>query len=246
MRQVTATNGSSRSNSADGVAAAEFLPVGENLSRVSRQMFCRWVGRAGFLLATCTVTLAAHAALALAQSSGLIPGDYGQHMHGLLAPLSLAGLIAGLAAFVLYGSHLAGLDAHSLPPLASTLRERLGWQTVALTSVAACLLLFGMESAEQLAAHHFDGFLSAFSGVPAFGLGLIALFSLAANAVMRAVCTWLVEAHTRIVLAIAFLLRRCTTPVACAAHLRQPCLATLRCASVSSRVYGKRAPPNPR
>jgi hypothetical protein len=209
-------------------------------------MFCRWVAAAGFLWATCAVTLAAHTVLAWAQSFGLIPGDYGQHVHGLLGPLSLAGLTAGLATLVLYGAHLAGLDARSLPPLASTLRKRLGWQAVALTSLAACLLLVGMESAEQLAAHHFDGLLSAFSGMPAFGLGLIALLSVVADAVLRAVCTWLADAHVRIVLAISFLLRPGSSPLAGVAYSRQPCLAAVCCASDSSHVYGKRAPPIPR
>jgi hypothetical protein len=222
------------------------LPKVENLRDVSRQKFCRWVARAGFLLATCAVTLVAHTVLALAQSSGLIPGDYGHHVHGLLVPLSLAGATAGLVTLVLYGSHLIGLDARSLPPLASSLRERLGWQAIILTCLAACLLLAGMESVEQLAAHHLDGPLSAFSGVPAFGIGLIALLSIAVNAVLRAVCTWLADAHIRIVLAISFLLRPRGTPVACVAHSRRPCLATVCYASYSSRVYGKRAPPNPR
>ncbi len=213
---------------------------------MSRQTFCRWVALAGFLLATCAVTLAAHTALALVQSSGLIPGDYGRHVHGLLVPLSLAGLTAGLATLVLYAIHLVGLDTRSLPPIAASLRERLGWQAVALTGLAACLLLVGMESAEQLAAHHFDGFLSAFSGVPVFGLGVIALFSVAANAVLRAVCTWLADAHARIVLTISFLLRCANTPLACVSHSRRPSLATVCYAADSSHVYGKRAPPNPR
>jgi hypothetical protein len=207
-------------------------------------MFCRWVGLAGFLLATCAVTLATHTVLAWAQSFGLIPGDYGQHVHGLLGPLILSGLTAGLASLVLYGAHL--VDARSLPPLASTLRKRLGWQAVALTSLAACLLLVGMESAEQLVAHHFDGFLSAFSGVPAFGLGLIVLLSVVADAVLRAVCTWLADAHIRIVLAISFLLRPGSTPLAGVVQSRQPCFAAVCYASDSSHVYGKRAPPIPR
>jgi transposase len=199
------------------------------------------------LLATSTVTLATHSMLAWAQSAGLLRGDYGEHLHGFVTPIALAGLTAGAAALFLYGVHLVDLDTCSVPLLARAFRARLGWQAVGVTALCASLALVGMETGEQLAARHFDGFSSAFSGAPAVGLGLILLFSAAASAALRALCAWLADAHTRIVFAIMFLRRHCGKDTAPAlAGSWRASLAAVCYVCDASHVYGKRAPPVPR
>jgi hypothetical protein len=199
------------------------------------------------LLATSTVTLATHSMLAWAQSARLLRGDYGEHLHGFVAPIAFAGLTAAAAALFMYVLHLAGLDTRSLPLFARAFRARLGWQAVGVTALVASLALIGMESGEQLAAGHFDGFASAFSGAPAVGLGLILLFSAATNAALRALCAWLADAHARIVFAIMFLRRfRDETAAPALARSRRDSLAAICYVCDASHAYGKRAPPVPR
>ncbi|MGC2634129.1 MAG: hypothetical protein WA215_07950 [Candidatus Cybelea sp.] len=199
---------------------------------------------AGLFLVTFAVTLATHAALEYAQFVGLLHGDYGSHTHASLVPVTLGSLTAALCAISLYAAYLANLDKRSLPSLARALRAKLGWQVTVAISVAASVLLFGMEASEQLAAGRLDGLLSAFGAVPAYGLGLIVIFSAAGNAILRALCTRLIAAHTRMISLIAFLLQdRTAGPEPLCALLRGELPSALCCACDASRVHGKRGPP---
>ena len=199
---------------------------------------------AGFLSVTLAVALAAHASLGLGQSLGVLGGDYASHRHQGFFPLAVAGLTAALSAIFLYAAHLAGARPSSLPSLARGLAARIGWRSVAVTAFAACLVLVGMETAEQLAAGCFDGLDSAFGGSPVTGLGLILLFSAVGNALLRRVCNWLAGAHARIIVAIAYLFRR-RDPSAnlhCA-HSRRVALIAFRYACDLPQALGKRGPP---
>jgi hypothetical protein len=205
----------------------------------------RWVAAAGVLQVTLTVALLSHILLGCAQTSGLLQGDYGRHAHGSVAATALASLTAAMCAIFLYVVHLAGLRGRSLPSLARALRAQLGWRTVAIIGVAAALLLAGMETGEQLAAGRLDGPLSAFGNVPALGFGLIVLFSAAGNAVLRALCNWLIGVHAHIVSFVSFLLLRDRGEPA--GPLRAPFSCGLRVsvsyAYAASQAHGKRAPP---
>ena len=133
----------------------------------------------------------------------------------------------------------------SLPSLARALRAQLGWQTVAVIGVAASILLVGMETGEQFAAGRFDGLLSAFGNVPALGFGLIVLFSAVANALLQAVCDWLIGAHAHIVSFISFLLLRDRSTVAgpLRARFNGGLLGAISYAYDAAQAHGKRAPP---
>ena len=203
----------------------------------------RWVAVAGVLQVTSTVALATHALLGYAQQAGLLHGDYGGHAHGSLVSIFLGSLMAAMCAVFLYVVHLVGLGTRSLPLLARALRARLGWQTVTVIGLTASLLLFGMEAGEQLAAGRFDGALSAFGDIPALGFGLIALFSAAGAALLRALCGWLIDAHTRIVSVISFLLTDKTGPRPLRARFNSELLASVGYACDVSQANGKRAPP---
>jgi hypothetical protein len=204
-----------------------------------------WVAAAGALSVTLATALATHSVLEAAQSVSLLGGDYGSHAHGALVPVGLTSVTVAVLAILLYVVHLSGLDSHSLPLLARALRARIGWRTVALCAVCACLVLVGMETAEQFAAGRFDGFSSAFGGVPAIGLGLIVLFSTAGNALLSALCDWLAGAHNRIVVALAFLLRlRDTAAPPTSGRSKRAKLTSFRYACDVSQVHGKRGPPS--
>lgn len=192
---------------------------------------------------TSTVALAAHMCLAYAQAGGLLHGDYGRHAHGSLVSIGLSSLMAAMCAISLYLVHLVGLGTRSLPSLARALRARLGWQTVTVIGLTASLLLFGMEAGEQLAAGRFDGALSAFGGIPALGFGLIALFSAAGAALLRALCDWLINAHAHIVSLISFLLPDHTAPGLLRARFKGELVGSVRYACDVSQANGKRAPP---
>ena len=198
---------------------------------------------AGVLQVTSTVALATHTFLGYAQASGLLHGDYGYHTHGSLVPVGLGSLAAAMCATFLYAVHLAGLGTRSLPSLARALRAHLGWQTVTVIALIAALLLFGMETGEQLAGGRFDGALSAFGDIPALGLVLIILLSAAGNALLRALCDWLIHAHTRIVSLISFLLADRTAAGPLQARFNGELLAAIRYACDASQANGKRAPP---
>lgn len=199
---------------------------------------------AGLFLVTFAVTLATHAALEYAQSVGLLHGDYGSHTHASLVPVALGSLTAAVCAISLYAAYLANLDKRSLPSLARALRAKLGWQVTVAISLAASVLLFGMEASEQLAAGRLDGLLSAFGAVPAYGLGLIVFFSAAGNAILRALCTRLIAAHTRMVSLVAFFLQdRTADPGPLCALFRGELPSALCCACDASRAHGKRGPP---
>jgi hypothetical protein len=204
-----------------------------------------WVAAAGTLSVTLATALTTHLVLEAAQSASLLGGDYRSHDHGALAPVGLASATVAVLAIVLYVVHLSGLDSRSLPSLARALRARIGWRTVTLCAVCACLVLVGMETAEQFAAGHFDGFSSAFGGVPAVGLGLIVLFSAVGNALLSALCDWLAGAHTRIVIALAFLRRlRDAAAVPAAASFKRANLTTFHYTCDAPQVHGKRGPPS--
>ena len=102
---------------------------------------------------------------------------------------------------------------------------------------------FGMETGEQLAAGRFDGALSAFGDVPALGLGLIVLFSMAGNALLRALCDRLIDAHAHIVSLISFLFTDRTAAGPLRARFKGELLAAVGCACDASQANGKRAPP---
>ncbi len=203
----------------------------------------RWLATAGVLQVTLTVALATHMFLGYAQAAGLLQGDYDRHAHGSIVAIGLGSLTAAMCAIFLYTVHLAGLGTRSLPSLARDLRAHLGWQTVAVIGLLASLLLFGMETGEQLAADRFDGALSAFGDAPALGLGLIILFSTAGNALLRALCDWLVDAHTHIVSLISFLFTDRTGAGPLRARFKGELLAAVHYACDASQANGKRAPP---
>lgn len=203
----------------------------------------RWVAVAGVLQVTATVALAAHVLLGWAQAGGLLHGDYSQHAHGSLVLIGLGSLAAAMCAIFLYAVHLAGLGTRSLPSLARALRAHLGWQTVSLIALIAAVLLVGMETGEQLAGGRFDGALSAFGDTPALGLGSIVLLSAAGNALLRALCDWLIHAHTSIVSLISFLLSARIAPAPLHARFNGEFLAAIRYACDASQANGKRAPP---
>lgn len=203
----------------------------------------RWVAVAGVLQVTSAVALAAHMFLGYAQAGGLLRGDYGHHTHASLVPIGLGSLTAAMSAMFLYAVHLAGLGTRSLPSLARALRAHLGWQTVTVLALIAALLLFGMEAGEQLAAGRLDGALSAFGDTPALGLALIVLFSAVGNALLRALCDRLIDAHTRIISLISFLLTDRTAAGPLQARFNGELLAAIRYACDASQANGTRAPP---
>ena len=205
----------------------------------------RWVAVAGVLQVTLTVALLSHIFLGCAQASGLLQGDYDRHAHGSVVAIGLGSLTAAICAIFLYVVHLAGLSGRSLPSLARVLRAQLGWQTAAMIGVAASLLLAGMETGEQLAAGHLDGPLSAFGNVPALAFALIVLFSVAGNAVLQALCKWLIGAHAHIVSLVSFLLLRDRGKFAGPprARFNSGLRVSVSYAYDASQAHGKRAPP---
>lgn len=204
-----------------------------------------WVAVTGISSIACSAALATHAVLELAQSVALLGGDYGRHAHSALLPLGLAAVTAGVLAVCLYAVHLIGEDVNSLPALARHFQARIGWRTTAASASAACLILVGMETAEQFAAGHFDGFASALGGVPALGLGLIVLFAAAGNVASSALCKWLATAHTRIVLALAFFLRLgAKASTLSSRRCRRTAAIALRYSCDVSQIHGTRAPPS--
>ncbi len=205
--------------------------------------FYRSVAVAGVLQVTLMVALVTHMFLGYAQTAGLLQGDYDRHAHGSIVAIGLGGLTAAMCAIFLYTVHLAGLGKRSLPSLARALRVHLGWQTVAVIGLLASLLLFGMETGEQLAAGRFDGALSAFGEVPALGLGLVVLFSAAGNVLLRALCDWLIDTHTHIVSLISFLFTDRTAAQPLQSRFKRELLAAVLYACDASQANGKRAPP---
>jgi hypothetical protein len=202
------------------------------------------VAVAGILSVAFAVALGAHTVLSLGQSAGLLGGDYSSHNHQGLFPVALAGVTVALGAIFLYVVHLAGAGGSSLPSLARELGRQIGWRSVALTALAACLVLAGMEAGEQLAAGRFDGLFSAFGSSPIAGLGLILLLSAAGNALLQNVCRWLAGAHAQIVLAIAYLLsRREIGANPCRARSKRVALTVFRYACDIPQALGKRGPP---
>jgi hypothetical protein len=194
---------------------------------------------------TFATALGTHVVLGLAQSAALLGGDYGRHSHGALIPIALAAATAAILAALLYGVHLIGEGPNSLPLLARAFQARVGWRTIALSSIAACLLLAAMETAEQLAAGRYDGFASAFGSLPAATLGIIVLFNAAGNTLLRELCAWLAGTHTKIVSALAVLLRRGHKSAAGSARrCNRAAFVAFRYACDILQVHGTRAPPS--
>jgi hypothetical protein len=223
----------------------QIVSVAQTGRRVSQRDLRLRVATTGILSVTFATALATHSVLELAQSARLLGGDYGDHAHGAVIPVAIAAVTGALLASLLYAVHLIGEGPISLPSLAQEFRAKLGWRTIPLSAIAACLVLIGMETAEQLAAGHFDGLASAFGSAPAIALALIVLFSAAANALLSVLCTWLVGAHTRIVSGLAFLLRpRDTTAAPSSRRCKRAALATFHSARDGAHVHGTRAPPS--
>ena len=207
------------------------------------QRLSAYVAVAAILSVAFVVALGAHAVLGLAQSAGLLGGDYGSHRHAGIVPLGLAGLTTALSAALLYITHLAGAG-RSLPSLARGLRAKIGWRSVAVTALIACLVLGGVETAEQLAAGRFDGLYSAFGGSPIIGLVLVVALSVAGNLWLRLACNWLAGAHSRIVLALAYLLdRRGHGAGLCPTRPQRVALNAFHYICDIPQALGKRGPP---
>jgi hypothetical protein len=212
---------------------------------VSARKLRVWVAATGILSIASATALATHAVLWLAQSGMLLGGDYARHAHCSVLPIASAAVTTGALALCLYAVHLIGEDVNSLPALARQFQKLIGWRTIALIALSACLILVGMETAEQFAVGHFDGFSSALGGLPAVGLGIVVLFAAAGNVVLSALCRWLAGAHTRIVVALAFLLGFRDSASALSSR-RCKRLAAIAVCYVRdfSQVHGTRAPPS--
>lgn len=198
----------------------------------------------GILFSASLCALSAHSMLAWLQLAGLLSGDYGSHEHGSLGPVAVGLLVAGAASLSLYLIHTIDSGTQSLPTLARAFRKRLDWRAVVLVAIAGGIVLIAMETGEQLYAHHFDGILSALGGQPALAFGLILALSATIVFAQRNVCTWLIGAHVRIVLAIFTLLdaHEKPTPVAFARSAR-PRGRRFTYACEAPQIFGKRAPP---
>jgi len=203
----------------------------------------RWLPRAGAALICCVSALAAHAVLEFGQRSGVLRGDYDSHAHGMVFPVLLGAAAAGISALALYVLHLAGAQPGAIPSIARRSAAHFGWQSATVAAVAAALLLVGMETAEQLAAGRFDGIASAFGNVPVVTLALIACFSFAATAGLRACCRWIAAAHVHIVVAIAALLRADDASARIILRSPRPRVAQGAYDCGASRIYGRRGPP---
>ncbi len=202
------------------------------------------VALAGFLSATLATAFLAHLILEIAQSTGLLSGDYGRHTHGAVFPVGLGAAVVGLCGVFLYAMHLAAVQDRSLPSIAHGLRRRIGWQAIVWSALGAGLVLLAMESAEQLASGGFDGVASAFGGVPLVGLGLILLISSLCNGLAWVVCSWLANAHAHLVSVIALLLRRRRSGEHFTGQRpKRAALAAFDYTWDASQAYGKRAPP---
>ena len=198
----------------------------------------------GFLSITLATALASHAMLEIAQSIGLLGGDYLRHSHGAVFPVVLIAAAGAFCGALLYAAHLAELDDASVPALARALSERIGWQTIVSSAFGACLVLIVMESAEQLAAGRFEGVASVFGGVPIIGLGLVLFISSVCNALALTVCNWLANAHGRLVRVVAFFLRSPRDgTTATGLPSKHAALATFDYFFDISQTHGKRAPP---
>jgi len=217
----------------------------QNLGRVNRSSvhtLPQWLAAAAVALICCVSALATHGVLEFGQRSGVLQGDYDAHAHGMVLPVALLAVVAGMTALLLYVLHLLGAQPGALPSIARRSAAYFGWTSTSIAAGAAGLLLVGMETAEQLAAGRFDGIVSAFGSQPIFGLLLIVLFSFAANAALRACCHWIAAAHARIALAIAAP-RAGNGGIIKASSSRRTRIAQGAYDCGASRVYGRRAPP---
>jgi hypothetical protein len=212
--------------------------------RVSTRRLHAGIALAGLLSVTLATAFLAHLILEIAQSTGLLSGDYGHHGHGSVFPVGLGAAAIALCGIFLYAMHLADVTGSSLPSLAHDLRKRIGWQAIACGALGACLVLVAMESTEQWASGSFDGVASAFGGVPLVGLGLILFICSLCNALAWVVCNWLVNAHARLVSVIALLLRLRSFGAPLTGHLsKRTALTAFDYTSDASQAHGKRAPP---
>jgi hypothetical protein len=211
---------------------------------VSTRRLHAGIALAGLLSITLATAFLAHLILEIAQSTGLLSGDYGHHGHGSVFPVGLGAAAIALCGIFLYAMHLANVAGSSLPSPAHDLRKRIGWQAIACGALGACLVLVAMESAEQYASGHFDGLASAFGGIPLAGLGLVFFISSLCNALAWVICNWLVNAHARLVSVIALLLRLRPSGAPLTGHQsKRTALAAFDYTSDASQAHGKRAPP---
>ena len=201
------------------------------------------VASAGFLSIALATALAAHALLEIAQSAGVLGGDYARHEHASVFPVCLAAAALALCGMLLYGAYLAGLDDASLPSLARSLRRLIGPGSILATSLCASLVLLAMESGEQLASGRFDGVASAFGSVPLAGAGAILAIGSLFNALAGAFCGWLASAHARLVFVVTLLLRAHYPTAAATTLAKRAALTTFDYVWDVSQIHGKRAPP---
>lgn len=180
------------------------------------------------------------------QALAFLPGDYAAHAHGTVLPAGLLGGTVAIGALLLYVVHLASLDVASLPTLARSLRSQIGVRSIFFTTVAACIVLVGMEGVEQLRAGRFDGLTSGLSAWPGVGFAILGIASAAGNALLHVLFGWLAGVHVRLVSAIAVFLRgRADTTTVPLLVLRRS-LATPCYARNVPQACGERAPPIPR
>lgn len=203
------------------------------------------VALAGFLSVTLATALTAHSILQLAQSLGLLGGDYGSHSHGSLFPIGLTAAAVMLFSSILYIVHLMDARDGSLPSLARALRRRISWHSVVLTAAGACPVLLAMEIVEQSTIGRFDGAASAFSAVPEVGFTLIFVVSLICNLLAWAICSLLENAHAQLVSVVAILLgSQPAGGIGNARRAKRGALSTFDYAWDVLQAHGKRAPPS--
>ncbi len=167
----------------------------------------RLLATTGLSFAALGVALVTHALLWWAQQFGFLGGDYDAHAHGSVSVVAAICVAAGLGAVFLYAAHVFAQQRNSLPHLARTCLRALRFRVTMFLALAGTATLYAMESGEQLAAHHFDGPLSAFGGTPAVAFAFLAATALLVVASLRAICAWLADAHERIVRFIAIIAR---------------------------------------
>ena len=110
--------------------------------------------------------------------------------------------------------------------------------------VSAGSLLAAMESAEQALAGHFDGPGAAFGAAPIAGFALVLVASAVAVALVRSVCDWLANAHSRIAMVVACLLRPMYSFALPAAwRTKRHALTTVDYVWDTALAHGKRGPP---
>jgi|GEM_PF-3850135 hypothetical protein len=205
----------------------------------------RKIALLGIAFSACAAAIGVHAALGLAQAWGWLDGDYGLHEHPCAAIAALGVIVIAIGLGLLYALHLADSGPRSLPIVARLLRRQLGWKAVICVGIAAACTLFCLELGEQLVAHRFDGWWSAFGDSPGVAIALVVAASYAIVAIARALCTWLCCTHDVLARACFTLLRppRSEDNVALRAALDRATPSLILARRESSRIHTKRGPP---